>query len=101
MAARAPHLHLTLRAFCLGAFVYLGRALEDGDDLPFAFEEHVQRDGPALYEYRPLVRSFVESRAHELAARQFAEQWRAMADPGLTPPGTAPPPSGTSPPPAP
>jgi len=48
MAVRAPHLHLTLRSFCLGAFVFLGRALEEGDDLPFAFEEHVQRGGPAL-----------------------------------------------------
>ena len=72
MAVRAPHLHLTLRAFCLGAFVFLGRALEEGDDLPFAFEEHVQRDGPALYEYRPLVRSFVESRASALASRDDA-----------------------------
>jgi hypothetical protein len=72
MAVRAAHLHLTLRAFCLGAFVFLGRALEEGDDLPFAFEEHAQRGGPSLYEYRPLVRSFVESRASALAAREDA-----------------------------
>ena len=72
MAVRAPHLHLTLRAFCLGAFVFLGRALEEGDDLPFAFEEHAQRGGPSLYEYRPLVRSFVESRASLLAERDDA-----------------------------
>ena len=72
MAVRAPQLHLTLRAFCLGAFVYLGRALEEGDDLPFAFEEHVQRGGPSLYEYRPLVRSFVDARASLLAAREDA-----------------------------
>ena len=72
MAVRAPQLHIVLRSFCLGAFVYLGRALEEGDELPFAFEEHVQRSGPALYEYRPLVRSFIESRAHELARREDA-----------------------------
>ncbi len=72
MAVRAPQLHLTLRAFCLGAFVFLGRALEEGDDLPFAFEEHVQRAGPALYEYRPLVRTFIESRASALAGRDDA-----------------------------
>src|SRR3990170_2129111 len=72
MAVRAPHLHLTLRSFCLGAFVFLGRALEEGDDLPFAFEEHVQRGGPALYEYRPLVRTFIESRASALAGREDA-----------------------------
>jgi hypothetical protein len=69
---RAPQLHLTLRAFCLGSFVHLGRELEEGEELPFAFEEHAQRDGPALYEYRPLVRSFVEAREHVLAARQDA-----------------------------
>jgi hypothetical protein len=72
MAVRAPHLHLTLRAFCLGAFVFLGRALEEGDDLPFAFEEHLQRAGPVLYEYRPLVRTFVESRASVLESREDA-----------------------------
>ena len=72
MAVRAPHLHLTLRSFCLGAFVFLGRALEEGDDLPFAFEEHVQQEGPALYEYRPLVRTFVESRASALEGREDA-----------------------------
>ncbi|HWG56125.1 MAG TPA: hypothetical protein VNT58_06340 [Gaiellaceae bacterium] len=72
MPVRAPHLHLTLRAFCLGAFVHLGRGLEEGDELPFAFEEHVQRDGPALYEYRPLVRSFIEARAEDLARREDA-----------------------------
>ena len=72
MAVRAPQLHLTLRSFCLGAFVFLGRALEEGDDLPFAFEEHVQGDGPALYEYRPLVRTFVEARASALEGREDA-----------------------------
>ena len=72
MAVRAPQLHVGLRSFCLGAFVYLGRALEEGDELPFAFEEHLQRSGPALYEYRPLVRTFIESRAHELARREDA-----------------------------
>ena len=72
MAVRSPQLHLSLRGFCLGAFVFLGRALEEGDELPFAFEEHVQRAGPALYEYRPLVRSFVEARASMLERREDA-----------------------------
>ncbi|HXH89628.1 MAG TPA: hypothetical protein VNI55_13600 [Gaiellaceae bacterium] len=72
MAVRSPQLHLALRSFCLGAFVFLGRSLEDGDELPFSFEEHVQRDGPALYEYRPLVRSFVDARASALAQREDA-----------------------------
>ena len=51
VAARAPHLHHALRSFVLGAFAFLVREVDDGEPLPFAFEEHVQRDGPALYEY--------------------------------------------------
>ena len=62
-----------LRAFTLGAFAYLLRELDDaGESLPFAFEEHVGRDGPALYEYRPLVRDFVEARAPRLRGRDDA-----------------------------
>jgi hypothetical protein len=69
---RAPHLYPLLRGFALGAFVVLGRELEEGADLPFAFEEHVQRKGPALYELRPLVRSFIEEREPLLRAREDA-----------------------------
>ena len=50
----------------------LGRDLEEGAELPFAFEEHVQRDGPALYELRPLVRSFIEEREAVLRSREDA-----------------------------
>ncbi|HXG74968.1 MAG TPA: hypothetical protein VNJ53_00190 [Gaiellaceae bacterium] len=69
---RAPHLYPYLRGFVLGAFVHLGRELEEGAELPFAFEEHVQRHGPALYELRPLVRAFVEEREAVLRAREDA-----------------------------
>jgi hypothetical protein len=69
---RAPQLYPLLRGFVLGAFVVLGRELEKGADLPFAFEEHVQRTGPALYELRPLVRSFIEAREPLLRAREDA-----------------------------
>ena len=70
---RAPQLHLALRAFTLGAFAYLLRELDDaGETLPFAFEEHERRDGPTLYEYRPLVREFVELRAARLRGREDA-----------------------------
>src|SRR6186713_1694790 len=73
MAVRAPQLHHALRAFTLGAFAYLLRELEDaGEALPFAFEEHAGRDGPALYEYRPLVRDFIEARAARLRSRDDA-----------------------------
>src|SRR4029453_2977183 len=73
MAVRAPQLHHALRAFVLGAFAYLLRDLEDaGEALPFAFEEHAGKDGPALYEYRPLVRDFVESRTDRLRGREDA-----------------------------
>jgi hypothetical protein len=70
---RSPLLHHALRAFTLGAFAYLLRELEDGGgSLPFAFEEHGQRNGPVLYEYRPLVRGFVDERAGMLRGREDA-----------------------------
>ena len=73
MAVRAPHLHHALRGFVLGAFAYLVRELDDeGESLPFAFEEHSSRDRPALYEYRPLVRDFVEARVDRLRGRDDA-----------------------------
>jgi len=73
MAPRSPQLHHALRAFTLGAFAYLLRELDEaGETLPFAFEEHDRRDGPTLYEYRPLVRSFVEERADRLRGREDA-----------------------------
>jgi hypothetical protein len=72
VAVRAPHLYPLLRGFVLGSFVLLGRELEEGAELPFAFEEHVERRGPALYELRPLVRAFIEERAPHLRARDDA-----------------------------
>jgi len=72
VAVRAPHLYRSLRAFCLGAFRVLLGDLDDGAELPFAFEEHTSLDRPALYEYRPLVRPFVEARSHKLARRDDA-----------------------------
>ena len=69
---RAPHLYPLLRGFVLGSFVVLGRELEEGAELPFAFEEHVERRGPSLYELRPLVRAFIEEREPMLRARDDA-----------------------------
>ncbi|MSO57529.1 MAG: hypothetical protein EXQ77_00625 [Thermoleophilia bacterium] len=64
MAPRAPLLHAALRGFTLGAFARLARELEAKQGtLPFLFEEHGGQRGPALYEYRPLVRGFVEEHA--------------------------------------
>jgi hypothetical protein len=67
VAVRAPNLYRSLRCFCLAAFAVLGREVETGEEIPFAFEEHASRDRPALYEYRPLVRSYVEARSARLA----------------------------------
>jgi hypothetical protein len=72
VAVRAPHLYPLLRGFVLGSFVVLGRDLEEGAELPFAFEEHVERRGPSLYELRPLVRAFIEQREPVLRAREDA-----------------------------
>jgi hypothetical protein len=70
---RAPHLYESLRAFCLAAF-----AAERGAQVPFAFEEHATREGPSLYEYRPLVRGFVEEQAPTL--RRLPDTRNAVDD---------------------
>jgi hypothetical protein len=75
---RSVPLYETLRHFCLGAFAVFHRDLETGADLPFAFEEHGSYGRPTLYEYRPLVRGFVEARADRLFAREDVRQ--ALAD---------------------
>jgi hypothetical protein len=66
---RSPHLYDTLRRFCLGAF-----AQWHGTDLPFAFEEHGSYGRPTLYEYRPLVRGFIEAHAGRLQDRDDVRQ---------------------------
>ena len=68
MTLRAPHLHSALRSFCLGSFAFFGREIEEGADIQFVFEEHGSRDRPTLYEYRPLVRAFVDARGGRLLA---------------------------------
>ena len=70
---RSPLLHDTLRRFCLGAF-----ASFHGADLPFAFEEHGTYGRPTLYEYRPLVRGFIEAHADRLFERDDVRE--AVAD---------------------
>ena len=68
MAVRSPHLHASLRAFCLGAIAYLAREVDSGSEIPFAFEGHGSPGRPTLYEYRPLVREFVEARVDRIAS---------------------------------
>jgi hypothetical protein len=70
MAVHAAHLYVSLRNFCLGSFRALGA---EDRDLPFAFEQHASRGRPTLYEYRPLVRDFVEARASRLARHADAQ----------------------------
>ncbi|HSC72527.1 MAG TPA: hypothetical protein VLB89_00075 [Gaiellaceae bacterium] len=70
---RAPQLYSELRAFCLGSFRALLADIERGDELQFAFEEHTSYAKPALYEYRPLVKPFIEHRAHTLRKRPDAQ----------------------------
>src|SRR4051812_41750034 len=62
-----------MRGFCLAAF-----AAERGAQVPFAFEEHATREGPSLYEYRPLVRGFVEEQAPTL--RRLPDARNALED---------------------
>jgi hypothetical protein len=70
VAVRAPHLYRSLRCFCLAGFSLLAADVDAGEEIPFAFEEHAARGRgrTALYEYRPLVRSYVDARAERLGA---------------------------------
>src|SRR2546421_6841812 len=74
VAVRAPHLYRALRCFCLAAFSLLSQEDERGESLPLVVEEHPSGRGRAsLYEYRPLVRSYVDSRVDRLAAPADAQ----------------------------
>jgi hypothetical protein len=73
VAVRSASLYHALRCFCLRGFALLCGDVESGAELPFAFEEHATPGRPSLYEYRPLVRSFVEARAERLCAGDDAQ----------------------------
>lgn len=68
MAVRSPHLHASLRAFSLGGIAYLSREVDAGSEIPFAFDSHDAPGRPTLYEYRPLVREFIEARRQAIAS---------------------------------
>ena len=70
---RSTPLHNALRCFCLGSFAALSRDVDAGAEIPFAFEEHRAVERPALYEYRPLLQSFVEQRSSALQKRPDAQ----------------------------
>jgi hypothetical protein len=71
VAVRSPHLYRSLRLFCLAAFGHLADEAERAP-VEFAFEEHAAPGRPPLYEYRPLVRGYVEKRARALALLEDA-----------------------------
>jgi hypothetical protein len=66
VVVRSPNLYAAIRGFCLGAFASLHRESENDVPLTFSFEEHTSPGRPALYEYRPLTRGYVEARAEKL-----------------------------------
>ena len=63
---RSPNLYGAVRRFCLGAFAHLQRESENAVPLAFSFEEHAAPGDPALYELRPLTRSYVDARTDQL-----------------------------------
>jgi hypothetical protein len=73
VAVRSPQLYFSLRCFCLAGFSLLANDVAGGDELPFAFEEHASRGPSSLYEYRPLVRSYVDARAERLGGLADAQ----------------------------
>jgi hypothetical protein len=86
VAARSPQLYESLRCFCLAAFSLLQAEVERGAEIPFAFEEHDSEGRTTFYEFRPLLVSFVESRAGrlgELADARLALE-RLQAEPAAS-----------------
>ena len=75
MTVAAPHLHEALRAYCLAAFARIAPEAEQGE-IPFVLDE---RGG--LYEYRPLLRDYLEERAHLLVAAPGREDRARRAAP--------------------
>jgi len=73
-APRSADLFRALRAFCLGAFFELGAEIERGADIPVALAEHGGPNRPTLYEYRPLVGTFIEAYAQRLGFRDDARE---------------------------
>ena len=68
MGLRSPQLYEALKRFCLGAFAYLYRESQSEAPLQFSFEEHSTPGRPALYDYHPQTRGYVESRADRLVS---------------------------------
>lgn len=66
MAARSPQLYESLRCFCLAGFSLLQAEVDQGAEIPFAFEEHDSQGRTTFYEFRPLLVTFVETRAARL-----------------------------------
>jgi hypothetical protein len=66
VAARSPQLYESLRCFCLAGFSLLQSEVDQGAEIPFAFEEHDSQGRTTFYEFRPLLVSFVDSRAGRL-----------------------------------
>jgi hypothetical protein len=83
VGARSPQLYESLRCFCLAGFSQFQAEVEAGAEIPFAFEEHDSQGRTTFYEFRPLLRSFVDLRAArlaELADTRFALE-RLQAEP--------------------
>ena len=59
---------------CAGSASAPSASLAHGADLPFAFEHRWESGRPTLYEYRPLVRGYIEAHAEKLRERDDVAQ---------------------------
>ena len=74
VAEPAPHAARVLPR----GFAAVSHELDDGGDVPFSFEEHQAPGSPTLYEYRPLVKPFLDARAGRFSA--LADAQPALAE---------------------
>src|SRR5579862_6074265 len=63
-----PELREPLRHFVIACFSLLTGDVAGGHEVPFAIEERRGAGGPALYDYHPLFRRYIDARAERLRA---------------------------------
>ena len=71
-----PELREPLRHFVIACFALLAGDVGAGEEVPFAIEERRGAGGPALYDYHPLFRRYVDARAERV--RALADYRRAV-----------------------
>src|SRR5690349_1222296 len=78
---RRPEARRAVAFFVQAAFAHLHADVERGDEVEYALDARSGLRGPALYDYRPLFRRYVERRLQQLTRLpDYAAAVAALAD---------------------